>query len=165
MLAGQYTHQQATGDELLTGSDFSTAQFGLKGEIGWGPALFTLAYTSTDEDDNMRNPWSGYPGYTSVQVEDFNRAGEDAFMVRAGYNFPSVPGLSVYGLWVSGNDPEFEGQFSKDEYDFNLQWTPPEGPLKGFSVRLRYALVEQNDPGDSELKDLRLILYYDPPAL
>ena len=21
----------------------------------------------------MQNPWSGYPGYTSVQVEDFNR--------------------------------------------------------------------------------------------
>jgi hypothetical protein len=30
----------------------------------------------------MQSPWGGYPGYTSVQVEDFNPAGESAFRLR-----------------------------------------------------------------------------------
>jgi hypothetical protein len=165
-LAGQYSRQQSTGDDLLTGDDFSTRQFGLKGELVCGAALFTLAYTDTGSGDNMRNPWSGYPGYTSVQVEDFNRAGEDAFILRAAYSFPNAPGLSVYGLWVNGDDPDADGTFSKDEYDFNLQWAaPPDGPFAGLQLRARYARVSENSPGDPELGDLRLILYYDPPGL
>ena len=35
----------------------------------------------------MQSPWGGYPGYTSVQVEDFNRDGEEAWMLRAAYCF------------------------------------------------------------------------------
>ncbi len=49
--------------------------------------------------------------------------------------------------------------------DFNLQWAPPEGVLKGLMVRLRYADVSQNDPGNTSLQDLRVMIYYDPPSL
>ena len=30
-------------------------------------------------------------------------------------------------------------------------------------VRLRYAMVAQDDPGDTDLKDLRVQIYYDLP--
>ena len=98
-----------------------------------------------------------------MQVEDFNRAGEDAWMLRAGYKFPKVPGLNIYALWVSGSSPDAPGAFSRDEYDLNLQWSPETGVLKGLMVRLRYAHVEQDD--DTELDDFRLMVYYDPPKL
>ena len=111
----------------------------------------------------MTAPWSGYPGYTSVQVEDFNRAGEDAWMLRAGYNFAKHTGLSAYALYVAGSDPDAASAFSRGETDFNLQWTPPEGNLKGLMVRLRYAMVAQDDPGDTDLRDLRVQIYYDLP--
>jgi len=156
----QYSDQQSVGDAFL--DEFSSWQWGGKAELAVGPALLTLAYTSAGGDANMRNPWSGYPGYTSVQVEDFNRAGEDAWMVRAGYDVEQVKGLSLYALYVAGSAPDTSG-FGRGETDFNVQWTPPEGKLKGLMVRLRYANVAQDDPGDTDLNDLRVMVYYDLP--
>lgn len=159
----QYSDQQGTGDHLLNGADFNADAWGGKAELGIGGALFSAAYTRASGDTGLQSPWGGYPGYTSVQIEDFNRDGEDAWMLRAAYNFRSVDGLSVYGLWVGGSDPEDPGQYAKDEYDVNLQWTPDSGPLKGLMMRLRYAHVSQDDPANSDLDDLRVMVYYDPP--
>lgn len=52
------------------------------------------------------------------------------------------------------------GQYAKGEYDFNLQWTPFSGALKGLMMRLRYAHVVQDDPAGSGLDDLRLMVFY-----
>ena len=162
-LAAQYSHQQAVGDYLLRGEDFTADQFGVKAEFALGPALLTAAYTGTGDGTSMQNPWSGYPGYSSVQVEDFNRAGEDAVLLRASYSFPTLPGFSVYALWVNGSDPESPTEYARDEYDFNLQWNPESGALKGLMFRLRYAHIEQDN--DTDLDDFRLMVYYDPPKL
>jgi len=160
-VALQFTDQRSVGDDLLTGDDFSARQWGVKAELPVGNALFTAGFTGASGDTSMQNPWSSYPGYTSVQVEDFNRDGEEAFILRAAYEFPQVPGLSTYALWVHGSTPDAAGQFSRDEYDFNLQWAPPEGKLKGLSLRLRYALVEQDAAaGTDDLEDFRFICNY-----
>ncbi len=142
-LAAQFVDQRSVGDNLLQGDSFSGQQFGIKAELPVKKALFTVAYTQTTNGVTMRNPWSGYPGYTSVQVQDFDRAGEGAFLVRAGYDFPWVDGLSGYALAVFGTSPDLAGQYRQNEYDFNLQWGPKKGVLEGFSLRLRYAVVHQ----------------------
>ena len=160
-MAAQFSDQQSVGDAALTGAEFSAHQWGAKTELVIGPALLTLAYTSADGDANMQNPWSGYPGYTSVQVEDFNRDGEDAWMFRAGYDLQAIKGLSLYALYVDGDTPDSPTQFGRSETDFNVQWVPPDGPLKGLMARVRYAEVETEDPGDSDLTDLRVMVYYD----
>lgn len=159
-LALQYSDQRSTGDELLKGNDFESRQFGVKLEVPVGQALFTAGYTTAGGDANMQNPWSGYPGYTSVQVEDFNRDGEEAFILRAGYDFKRVKGLSAYALWVHGTDPQDSGQYGRDEFDVNLQWAPPEGQLKGLSFRVRYAHVDQRGSGGGSLDDFRVIANY-----
>lgn len=153
----QYTDQRSVGDNRLLGTDFTAQQWGSKAEFAAGNALLTAAYTSATGDTGMQSPWSSYPGYTSVQVADFNRDGEEAWMLRAAYNFPSVKGLSAYALWVTGSDPEDPAEFARDEYDFNLQWSPVSGPLKGLMLRLRYAHSDQDE--------LRLMVFYDPPSL
>ncbi len=81
--------------------------------------------------------------------------------MRAGYEFTKVKGLSAYALAVLGTDPSEAGQFRQNEYDFNLQWKPPEGVLKGLSIRLRYALVHQFG-GDvvQDIQDFRVICNY-----
>lgn len=163
-LAAQYTDQRSTGGDLLTGSGFSADQWGIKAELAYGGALFTTAYTCTDNGASMRSPWSGYPGYTGVQVEDFNRAGENAWMLRAAYAFEMVPGLSAYGLWVNGSDPKGPTEYRKDEYDLNLQWNVPKGRLEGLMLRLRYAKVDQHAAAGSDLTDLRIMIYYEPPG-
>jgi hypothetical protein len=158
--AVQFIDQRSVGDDLLLADGDSGQQFGIKADLPVGPALFTAAYTNILGDTGIQNPWSGYPGYTSVQVEDFNRAGEDAVMLRAAYEFPWVKGLSAYALWVHGLDPDPEGQQARDEYDFNLQWAAKEGVLKGLSIRLRYALVNERGGASDDLTDFRVICNY-----
>ncbi|UNK56354.1 OprD family porin [Pseudoxanthomonas daejeonensis] len=161
----QYSDQSSNGDQLLKGRSFDSNQWGAKAEVVNGGALFTVAYTDAGGNANMQNPWSGYPGYTSVQVEDFNRDGESAWMVRAGYDFASVKGLGVYALYVDGSDPASPTDYAREEADFNVQWKASEGVLKGLMVRLRYAQVSQADPASDDLKDLRIMVFYDPPSL
>jgi hypothetical protein len=159
-LAVQLIDQRSTGNDLLQGQSFSGQQVGLKLELPVHKALFTAAYTCAFGDANMQNPWSGYPGYTSVQVQDFNRGGESAFLLRVGYDFPWVDGLSAYALAVFGTDPDAAGQYRQDEYDVNLQWVPSKGVLKGFSARLRYGAVDQHGGGVETLTDFRVICNY-----
>jgi len=159
-LAAQFVDQRSVGDNLLQGDGFSGQQFGIKADLPVKKALFTVGYTYTTDGTNMQNPWSSYPGYTSVQVQDFNRAGEGAFLVRAGYEFTKVKGLSTYALAVFGTQPDDIGQYRQNEYDFSVKWEPPEGVLKGLSLRLRYALIQQDGGDVQDLQDFRVILNY-----
>lgn len=161
-LAAQFSDQRSTGDDLLTGHAFSTRQWGISGEMNLGTALLTLAYTDTANGSDMRNPWSGYPGYTSVQVKDFNRAGESAVMLKGAYDFSphGAEGLSAYALWVHGAGRSAPA-YNEEEVDLNLQWTPKTGVLKGTSFRLRYAHIDQRGGGDPTINDFRVIVNYD----
>jgi outer membrane porin, OprD family len=158
--AGQYVDQGSVGANLLQGHSFSGHQFGVKVDLPVRKALFTAAFTHAWGTANLQNPWSGYPGYTSVQVQDFNRAGESAFLLRAGYDFPWVDGLSAYALAVFGTDPDQAGQYRQNEFDFNLQWAPKKGVLEGLSLRLRYAVVQQFGGNVDNLTDFRAICNY-----
>lgn len=156
----QYSSQGSTGNNSLTGHAFSTDQFGLKAELVLGSALLTAAYTGTGSGANMRSPWGAYPGYTSVQVENFFRAGEKAGMGRAAYNFAYVRGLSAYALYVHGTQPTSSKQYPQDEYDLNLQWDGRTGLFKGLTLRARYGHVAQDSRADQHQDEFRLMLYY-----
>lgn len=158
--AVQFTDQRSVGDDLLKEDSFSCQQFGVKAELPVGHALFTAAYTNNIGGTDIQTPWSAYPGYTGSQVEDFNRAGEDAFLLRATYDFPWLEGLSAYAQWTHGTDPEGPKNHAKDECDFNLQWSPSQGTLKGLSLRVRYAVVEQHGGDGDRLNDFRVICNY-----
>ena len=116
--------------------------------------------THGDSGTDIRSPWGGYPGYTAVQIENFYRAGEDATLLRAAYNFPRVTGLSIYGLWVKGSTPHEANQYAQTEYDFNLQWVASRRMLKGLTLLARYGHVAQDGPSDQHENELRLVLYY-----
>jgi outer membrane porin, OprD family len=164
----QYTDQHSTGDDLLTGKPFSTDQYGLKVEVALGPALLTTARTITatgtlthgDSGTDIRSPWGGYPGYTAVQIENFFRAGEDATLLRAAYNFPRVTGLSIYGLWVKGSTPHVANQYAQTEYDVNLKWVAPSPRLKALTLLARYGHVSQGGTSDEHENEARVAVYY-----
>jgi hypothetical protein len=102
-----------------------------------------------------------------VQVQDFNRAGEDAFMVKGSYDFSRIglDGVTAYALWVHGWDainPSTGAEvFQQDEYDGDLQWRPKSGAPKGLWFRVRYAHVDQRGVGHATLDDFRVIINYD----
>ena len=113
----------------------------------------------------MRSPWSLHPGYTSVQVEEFLRAGESAVMFKAAYDFSrhGAKGLSAYALYVHGSGVAAP-DFNREEVDLNLQWTPDKaGPLRGLSFRVRYAQINERGSGNPDTKDFRIIVNYDFP--
>jgi hypothetical protein len=163
----QYTDQHSAGEDLLTGKTFHGDQSGFKAELGYGPTLFTVARTltavgatsSNGSGTDMRNPWGGYPGYTAVQIENFYRAGENATLLRAAYNFPRVTGLSVYALYVDGSTPNVVDQYAQREYDMSLQWVAKDPALRGLTLLVRYGHVAQSGPKDEHENELRLVAY------
>lgn len=163
--ASQYSLQKSTGADLQTGAPFSTNQLGIKAQLDVGPALFTTSWTGNSSAADLQSPWGSIPSYNSVQVEDFNYAGVDSFLVRAAYEFKTLPGLSAYALWVNGSKPDNVNMLAQDEYDFNIEWLADKGFFKGWSVRVRYALVTQQEIGGSDLNDFRLIFNYNPSGL
>ena len=158
--AVQFTDQRSVGDELLLDDGFSVQQFGIQAELPVGHALFTTAFTHNTDGANVDTSWAGYPGYASSQVEDYNRAGESAFLIRAGYEFPWIEGLSAYAMYVNGSDPEGAEEFARDELDFNVEWVPPKGFLKGLSLRVRYAIVDQHGGDADHVNEIRVICNY-----
>ncbi len=171
LFAAQFTDQRSVGDDLLKGYSFNTYQGGVKSDISYGGAVLTLGYTYTSRGADMQSPWSGYPGYTSVQVQDFNRAGEDAFMVKASYDFTrlGLKGVTAYALFVHGwgrVDPSTKASVA-DENEFNadVQYRPQWKFLKGLWFRVRYANVHQYERPNDTINDFRVIVNYDIPLL
>jgi hypothetical protein len=160
-ISAQYANQRSTGDNQLTGNSFSTAQAGVNADLGLGAELLTLDYTKTANGADMQSPWGSYPGYTSVQEEDFDRAGESALMLRVAYDFSShgLDGVTAYALRVHGSGVKAPA-YNEDETNLDLEWVPKNGALKDFSFRTRYAHVNQRGGGGPDINDFRIIVNY-----
>jgi hypothetical protein len=166
-ISGQYTNQQSIG-AALTGK-FSTSHLGLKGDLSYGSAVATLAYTQTGDGGGMRKPWGSSPSYNSVIVEDFDRAGEKAWHLGLSYDFAPIGwnGLSGFVSYTSGDTPDSGRNASsdQDELDLTIDMKPPAGMLQGLWLRARAAFVDQHGAGARDVADYRLILNYELPLL
>ena len=171
LVSGQFSDQRSVGDNLLTGSAFSTNQLGLKTDISYGGVILSLGYSVDASGADLRNPWSSFPGYTTVQVQDFNRAGESAFIGKLSYDFSrlGLEGVTAYGLLVHGwgrIDPTTGSSVpNENEFDLDLQWRPQWKFLKGLWFRARFANVHQYEGPGNTINDFRLIVNYDFPLL
>ena len=167
LFAAQFTDQRSVGEDLLKGYAFSVNQLGVKTEISYGGALVSLAFTTDTSGADLQNPWSSYPGYTSVQVKDFNRAKEKAFLVKAAYDFTRIglEGVTAYALFVHGwdriNPTTGQNVSNENELDLDLQWKPKSGFFKNFWPRVRYAVVHEREGQERYIHDFRIILNYD----
>jgi len=162
-LSGQYTAQKSTGDELV--GDFDTRMYGARLAMSYNSLILTLARTSVDRNSGIRTPYGGYPGYTSILVEDFNRAGEDAWLIGLSCDFARIglDGLSAFSNYVRGDTPDRGKVASPDqkELDFTLDYRPGGSLLKGLWIRARAGFVDRNHAGD--INDYRIIVNYSVP--
>jgi hypothetical protein len=159
----QFTHQQSVGDNLLTGNSFYTYQLGFLGEIGYRNGILSLAYTKDGNGADLRNPWSSYPGFTSVMIRDFNRAGEQAFEVKASYDWKRfLPGFTTYVSYTVGNgrvNPSTgQGVPDENEIDADIQYRLIGGIGGGLWLRLRYAHLWEE--GGRTVDQVRVILNF-----
>jgi hypothetical protein len=171
LFAAQYTDQRSVGRDLLKGYSFDTEQLGLRADLSCSGAVLSFGYTTDSEGADLQSPWSGYPGYTSVQVQDFNRAGESAYIVKASYDFTKLglKGVTAYALFVHGwgrVDPTTRNPLpDENEINLDLQWRPHWDFLKGLWFRTRYANVRQYEGPKHTQDDFRFIVNYDIPLL
>jgi outer membrane porin, OprD family len=170
-LGGQVMYQTSTGDNLLNGTSFHAASGGLMADLMRGPATLSLAYTQTASDAAYQSPYGTWPGYTSMMLEDFDRAGERAWLIGGTYEFARhAPGLSVNVAAILGHgaiDPATRAPLSDNtEYDATLDYRFSKGEWPAWAkplwIRLRYARVEKELGGNTDVtRDYRVIVNYE----
>jgi hypothetical protein len=164
-VSGQFTDQRSTGDELI--GDFETGMAGIKLDASYKHAILTLARTSVDNDTDMRSPFGGYPGFASIIIQDFNRAGEDAWLVGLSYEFSrfGLDGLSAFANLVDSDTPDNGSAASPDqqELDFTVDYRFSGELLEGLWIRARAAFVDQDGSGAEDIDDYRVIVNYSIP--
>jgi outer membrane porin, OprD family len=161
----QYTDQRSVGDDRL--GDFSTWNIGGGARILWRGLRVGAAMHRTGDDASIRSPYGTWPGYLSLAVTDFDRAGERAWGLGVRYDFGGtllpfqVPGLSLYMLYAGGRDrldpATGAGQPKTHEGDLDIIYNVP--TVKGLSLRFRNAYVWRGSGG--VLKDYRVIINYE----
>jgi len=166
-LSGQFTDQRSVGNELI--GSFDTYNVGLRVAGSLGGAVLTLAYSHTDNNARIRNPYGGYPGYLFLNIRNFNRAGKDAWLIGFSYDFAHIGwhGLSGFINFASGDTPDTGVLASpdQDEFDITLDYRPPKGFLQRLWMRARASFVDQHGPEAIDIADYRVILNYTVPLL
>ena len=129
-----------------------------------------LAVSTTSSGTDIRSPFGTYPGYVSLIDRNFNRAGEDAWLVGLAYDFArlGISGMSAFFNFAQGTgarDPTTGAPRSNErEFDLTVDYrVTRKGWLEGLWLRLRGALAQ--DGGRTTEKELRLTLNYEFPLL
>lgn len=155
-----YFKQKSKGDEL--GGELDSDQLGLvAGASAYGVSL--NAFYAKTGDTDLLTPW-GDSRVINQQVLASQYAKEEAIAAMLGYDFGQlgVKGLSAYVFYGVYNAPEISGKSTDaDEIDYNVQYDFGKnfgGILDGFSVRARYAVIDNKDSDD--YTDTRIYLKY-----
>ncbi len=163
--SAQYTDQRSVGDDL--GGRFNSDVWGLRLAVSYRHGILTLAHTRTDRGADIISPFGSYPGYLSIIVDDFRRAGENAWLLGVDYRFTELglPGLSAFANYAWGDTPDRGLRASPDqtELDFTLDYRFQQPLLQGLWLRARAAFVDRDDDvaGADDVDDLRIILNYE----
>jgi len=158
----QFTHQSSVGDDLLTGSDFHTYQVAGSVGISFRNIIFHTAFSTTDDNAQIRSPYGASPSPLNIMVRDFSRAGEDAWLVGLSYNFKhfGLEALSGFVNFAQGFGAR--GQPNEEEIDVTMDYHFRRGPLRNWWLRVRNGFVNEIN-GDKTLNNFRVILNYDLP--
>ncbi len=96
-----------------------------------------IACSSTSKDRVIISPYGGYPGYISHIIENFNRAGEKAFLVGFSHDFDleNIDGLSFFTNYAIGYDAVNSGDGSslpnQREFDITVDYRPENTKARG----------------------------------
>ena len=166
-LESQFTHQSSVGDDLLTGEDFKTWNLGARAATSYRNLILKTAFSTTGSGDRIRSPYGSYPGYLSLMQRDFDRAGEDAWLVGASYNFKNwgLDGLSTFLNYAQGSTSrEAEGVFTGGlrEFDVTADYRIEEGAARGLWFRVRWSTLDIEGEEDQST-DFRVVVNYELP--
>lgn len=162
----QFTDQRSVGSHELTGASFDTRVYGGRLALSYRNATFRVAFSTTDEEEDIRSPYGSYPGYLSLMRKDFNRAGEDAWGVGLSYHFKGLgaEGLSMFANYAQGRharDPQTSlSRPDHEELNLTIDYRFQQKALKGLWLRVRGAVLNVEDQWRKS-RELRVIFNYD----
>lgn len=166
---GQFTYQASLGSGLED-APFDTWHGALRLAASYGGAIFTLAASATSDAAAIRKPYGFSPAYLALMQSDFDRPGEEAWLVGISYDFENagLPGLSGFVNFAQGFDARddrstdsFANQWEADlTFDYRFQ----KGWFKGLWLRVRGSIRALED-APRRSNQIRLILNYDLPIL
>lgn len=160
----QYTDQRSVGDDLI--GDFQTSLLSAKLELDTGRTTWRIGASTTGNEKGIQKPYGNPANYLSVIVEDFDRAGEDAWLVGISHDFGQLgPGeFSLFANVVSGDTPDTGPNASPDqvEYDLTVDYRFKEGWSDTLWIRVRGAYIDQDEKvaGGDDFFDFRIIINY-----
>ena len=162
-LQAQFTEQDSVGGDNLIGS-FQTRVGGAQASLSYGNAVLRAAFSITANSQNILNPYGTYPGYLCMIENNFNRAGEKAWLLGFSYNLKDyVKGLSITFDFARGTDAvnpaTKSGVPDENEWDITVDYRIEKGPLRGMWVRVRNAYIDYGSGGGSS-NNVRLIFNY-----
>jgi len=163
-LYGQYTDQRSIGADLI--GRFETYLASVKGELFYKSFSFRLAASVAGDEKGLQSPFGGPPNYLSIIVDNFDRAGEEAFMIGASYDFADagIKGLSMFGNIATGNTPDGgpTGTPDETEYDLTIDYKFGKDSIAdGLWIRTRGAWIDQDESeGGDDFFDFRIIVNY-----
>ncbi|WOO41960.1 OprD family outer membrane porin [Rubellicoccus peritrichatus] len=168
----QFMDQRSVGEALI--GDFSGQEIGINFSLGYHSAILSLGFTRI-YGDTIRSPFGGYPGYSSIIVDDFNRAGQETFILGFSYDFEDI-GLDGLSFFTTYANSHTVGQIQpgvpekSSEYDLTIDYRFPEDSiLDNLWIRLRGAWVSGDNPAGAPtfqaINDYRIIINYTIPIL
>jgi hypothetical protein len=136
------------------------------GEVGWRGVSTYMALTATDAHGAPRRPLSAGPIYTAMAARDFVRAGENALLTGAAFDFARIADERGVTLDVSladgrGAVEPMTGAALPDarEYDMTLAFGFGKGsPLTGARVQARFVRVEEGHTGGMDVLRINVAL-------
>ncbi len=160
----QYTDQRSSGEALI--GTFATHLAAFKLELSLPSTSMRIAHSRAGCCMGLQSPFGGSPNYLSIIVDNFDRAGEDAWLVGMSHDFSALgaPGLAAFWNVSRGDTPDVGLHASPDEteYDLTLDYRFGEQhPLGGLALRVRGAWVDQDEAlGGVDFLDFRVIANY-----
>ena len=156
----QFTYQSSLGDDLLTGTDFDTYQVAGEMAGSFRNGILRVAFSTTTNDADIQSPYGASPSPISIMINDFDRAGEDAWLIGLSYNFEDfgLEELSGFVNFAHGfgarNNP------NEEELDITFDYRFTKGPLQHWWLRLRNAFGNERNGNKTE-NQFRVTLNYD----
>jgi hypothetical protein len=169
-LQGQFSHQRSVGSEALTGASFRTWIVSGRIVASYRNALLALSFSTTDDGAEIISPFGGNPSFLSIMQRDFDRAGEDAWMLTLTYDFKKLglEGFSAFANYAEGygaiDADTGESLPDRREFDITLDYHLKTGALRGFWLRLRASVLDV-DGRDKTSNVVRAIVNYEIPIL
>jgi outer membrane porin, OprD family len=136
-------------------------------------AVYKLAVSTTDARGGIISPWGSNPTYTNPVLKNSNRAGEDAALFSAAYDFAGqgIAGLSGSIIlatgWNARNSATDEALPTQSELDLTLDYRVPKGVLQGLWLRLQRNQLHDSSvsPSGEATTEWRAIVYWEIPLI